>query len=553
MDNVAVAVVGTRGSSSAAGMLTLSVTSPHFSLAVTPPTIGIGKGSSGSVTVTVTRQDFAGAIAISVSGLPAGVTADSLSIAGNRGTLVLRVGTSAQLGPSSLTVVGVSGSSSAMAPLALQVLQPGGLDVSFGVAGVVLTPFDSSSGGTSSVLRAVAMQPDGKIVVAGNRTRSTQPLCGPTMNQNCVGVAVARYNPDGTLDSTFAGPPVSDPPPRGVAIVLETDPAHAINANGVAVSDGGILVAVSVNVTGPSDTLLRFTSDGVLDPSFNPDGGTPPGRARFTIAAKGVAAGADEAILVGGQTASAPIAFALARYDSDGTLDATFGDGGILSRPFTGITGSPSANAATFGAEKAKVVGSATFNGRSGVAVMSFGITDAGSIDESFNGTGQALIQLGSVTSTGAAVLDMDAATVVVATTRDSANHADVALERYDADGGLDPTFGTGGIARTLFSPDAGNALVNAAATFAGKIVLGGTVSGGGSTNNRFLVLRYNSDGSLDTSFGGDGSGIIINVPNVFGSNGFNGVTFQNDGKIVAVGQVTQSGKSQPTVVRYVP
>jgi len=185
--------------------------------------------------------------------------------------------------------------------------------------------------------------------------------------------------------------------------------------------------------------------------------------------------------------------------------------------------------------------------------VMSFDTTDAGSIDESFNGTGQVLIQLGSVTSTGAAVFDMDAGTVVVATTRDAANHADVALARLQPDGGLDLTFGDGGVARTLFAPSAGNSLVNAAATFAGKIVVAGTVSGGGSSNNRFLVLRYNSDGSLDTSFGGDGSGVIINVPNVIGSNGFNGVTFQPDGKIIAVGQVTQSGKSRPTVVRYVP
>ena len=552
IENVAVAVIGSSGNSSAAGTLTLSVTAPHFSLAITPPIIEIGKGASGSVTITVTRQDFAGAIQITVSGLPAGVTADSLSIAGNRGTLVLRVATSAQLGPSSLTVAGASGSSSATAPLALQVVQPGGLDVSFGaggvIPGVVMTPFDSSDGGTSSMLRAVAMQDDGKIVVAGNRTRSTQPLCGPTMNQNCIGVVVARYNPDGTLDSSFAGPPVSDPPPRGVAIVLETDPVHAVNANGIAVSDGGILVAAN----GPADTLLRFTPDGILDSSFNPDAGTP-GRARLTIAAKAGSVESDETILVGGQTISAPNAFALARYDSDGTLDQTFGDGGILSRPLAGITGAPSANAATLGDETAKVVGTATFGGRSGVAVMSFDTTDAGSIDESFNGTGQVLIQLGSVTSTGAAVFDMDAGTVVVATTRDAANHADVALARLQPDGGLDLTFGDGGVARTLFAPSAGNSLVNAAATFAGKIVVAGTVSGGGSSNNRFLVLRYNSDGSLDTSFGGDGSGVIINVPNVFGSNGFNGVAFQPDGKIVAVGQVTQSGKSQPTVVRYDP
>lgn len=553
VNNVAVAVTATSGDSSAAGSLTLSVTAPGFSLALAPPSIGIGRGSTGSATATVTRHDFAGTITVTVSGLPAGVTADSLSIPGNRGSVVLRVASTAELGPSSLTVRGVSGSTSATAPLQLQVVQPGGLDVSFGagsaIPGMVITPFDSSDGGTSSILRAVAVQPDGKIVVVGNRTRSTPPLCGPMMNQNCVGVAVARYNSDGTLDSNFGGTQVRDPPPRGVSIVLESDPAHATTANAVTVSDGGILVAAS----GPSDTLLQYTVDGILDPAFNADAGTP-GRAQLTIVGKAAAVVDEEKILVAGQTNSAPSAFALARYALDGTVDPTFGDGGVLARPFGGVTGSPSANGATFTAEKAKVAGSATISSRSGVAVMSFDITGTGSVDESFNGTGQALIQLGSVSSTGNAVLDLDGGTVIVANTRDPANHADVALVRYQPDGGLDFSFGAdGGVARTLFAPDAGNGIVNAAAAFGGKIVAAGTVSGGGSTNNRFLVLRYNSDGSPDTAFGVDGSGVLINVPSIFGSNTFNGVTFQADGKIVAVGVVAQSGRNQPVVVRYVP
>ncbi|HME91777.1 MAG TPA: hypothetical protein VKE49_10160, partial [Myxococcaceae bacterium] len=420
IDNVAVAVTAASGANSATGLLTLSVTAPGFSLSLSPPVLGIGRGSTGLATVTVTRHDFAGAVAVTVSGLPGGVTADSLSISGNRGSLTLRVASTAELGPSSLTVRGVSGSTSATSPLQLQVVQPGGLDVSFGagspIPGMVITPFDSSDGGTSSMLRAVAIQPDGKIVVVGNRTRSSQPLCGPTMNQNCVGVVVARYNLDGTLDSNFGGTEVRDPPPRGVSIVLETDPVRAVTANAVTVSDGGILVAAS----GLSDTLLRFTVDGILDPTFNADAGIP-GRAQLTIAGKAAAVVDEEKILVAGQTNSAPGAFALARYASDGTLDTAFGDGGVLARPFVGVTGSPSANGATFTAEKAKVAGSATISGRSGVAVMSFDITGTGSVDESFNGTGQALIQLGPISSTGNAVLDLDGGTVIVANTRDSA------------------------------------------------------------------------------------------------------------------------------------
>src|SRR5262249_25315681 len=211
-----------------------SVTEPGFSLVVTPATISIGAGSSRAASVTVTRQDFADPISITVSGMPDGVTADPLEISSNRGTLVLRVASTVPLDSYPLLVSGLSGSASASAPLTLQVVEPTPLDITFGasgpIPGMVVTSLDSSDGGTSSAANAVAIQPDGKIVVAGSRTRSSLPLCNP----NCIGVAVARYTPDGTLDPTFVGDAgVPDSPPAGAVVILEVLGFNQTSANAV--------------------------------------------------------------------------------------------------------------------------------------------------------------------------------------------------------------------------------------------------------------------------------------------------------------------------------
>src|SRR5262249_1467400 len=151
-----------------------------------------------------------------------------------------------------------------------------------------------------------------------------------------------------------------------------------------------------------------------------------------------------EQILVAGQTIAAPISFALARYNADGTLDDGFGVNGILSRPFVGGT-SPSASGAAFTADnKVKVGGSAPVNVRQAVEIMAFDVSGMGSVDESFNGNGQLLIQLGPASSQGKAVVDVQGSSVVVARIVDSANHSDIALAGFRADGGLDQGFGDG-------------------------------------------------------------------------------------------------------------
>jgi uncharacterized delta-60 repeat protein len=551
-NGVPVTITASQGKSSVSATLMLSVNSAGFSLAVTPATVGVGQGSSGSATVTVTREAFAGTIVVTATGLPDGVTADGLSLVGNRGNLVFHVTRAAAQGASLVTVRAVGGTATVTALLNFLVLPPGGLDVSFGVNGQVTTNYDSD-GGTTSTLTAVAVQPDGKIVIVGTRTRPSFQVgdgCGSAHNQACLGVVIARYNSDGTLDPTFVGPDAGNPPPPGAVVILEDVQVNSTTPSAVAISDAGILVAGTGSLM--FETLIRLTANGAFDTTFNPGGGRP-GRAPMTIKAKSVAVVSGDRILVAGQTISS--LFAVVRYQPDGTLDQTFGDGGYVFQGFDGGT-SPSSTTggALIAGDTAKVVGQATVAGKATVAIMSFDAGDNGSIDSSFNGNGQVLIQLGSNTSTANAVVGVDGGnTVVIATTRNAASHADTALASFQPDGGLDTSFGDGGIARTIFDPDAGNSLINGAASFGDKIAVVGRFMRTGVLD-RFLVLRYTSDGAADSNFGTNGPGILIDVPQVLNSaNAFNGAVFQLDGKLIAVGTLNQSGRNRPVIVRFVP
>ncbi|MFZ0547300.1 MAG: hypothetical protein WAM60_17780, partial [Candidatus Promineifilaceae bacterium] len=114
------------------------------------------------------------------------------------------------------------------------------------------------------------------------------------------------------------------------------------------------------------------------------------------------------------------------------------------------------------------------------------------------------------------------------------------AIVRYESNGTLDDTFGTNGIVTTnLSSSDIAREI---AVQPDGKIVVGGSSEVNGDQD--FIVVRYNSNGSLDTSFDGDG---IVITPISSSTDEIWGIALQSDGKIVAVG----NSDGQFTIVRY--
>ncbi len=188
--------------------------------------------------------------------------------------------------------------------------QDGSLDPTFGTGGKVIS--QSTSYGS---LWAVALQPDGKIVVAGESNSR---------------VALARYNPDGSLDATFGG--------GGTVIGVGDGRANAIALQ----PDGKIVVAGDsrsyyVDFADQLRTIKRFAlarynPDGSPDATFGLGGRSTTGFGGDDIAFA-LALQPDGKIIVAGESNSR---VALARYNSDGNLDATFGGGGTVITDFGG-------------------------------------------------------------------------------------------------------------------------------------------------------------------------------------------------------------------------
>jgi uncharacterized delta-60 repeat protein len=191
----------------------------------------------------------------------------------------------------------------------------GSLDGTFGgnpMPGLMVTDFFAGT----DIARGVALQPDGKIVVVGSVT-------GGTGGTN---FALARYMPDGSLDPDFGGNPA--PGLMVTDFFGSTDQANAV----VLQPDGKIVVVgqAAGGTGGTNFALARYTTNGSLDETF---GGTPaPGLQvtdffGSTDIAHAVALQPDGKIVAVGEAASGPggIAFALARYKTDGSLDEAFG------------------------------------------------------------------------------------------------------------------------------------------------------------------------------------------------------------------------------------
>ena len=196
----------------------------------------------------------------------------------------------------------------------------GSLDTSFGVGGKVITDF-----GEDEIPNSIAVQPDGKIVAAGVITGK---------GAASIDFLIVRYNPDGSLDTTF-----------GEAGRVRTDFSSSRDTLiAAALQSDGKIVAVGVtssdfSTTSPDYALARYNSDGSLDTTFDKDGKVTTDSGNQSLdSAMAVAIDSNGKIVVAGESSNSngtlAIDFSLARYNSDGSLDATFGTGGKVTTDF---------------------------------------------------------------------------------------------------------------------------------------------------------------------------------------------------------------------------
>jgi uncharacterized delta-60 repeat protein len=419
-----------------------------------------------------------------------------------------------------------------LAPAPIYGQTGGTLDASFGIGGTVTTDFR----GTSAAARAVAVQPDGKIVAAGLAAIN-----------GVLDFALVRYNPDGTLDASFG------------TVGIVTNPFDFVGSfdrvTSVALQpDGKIVLAGSTGVNSFANfALARYNSNGTLDVGFGTSGTVTTNFGQVSAEAWSVAIQADGKIVAAGQAnIDGGESFALARYNSNGTLDASFGTGGKATTAFTATSYAFAFSVAVQPDGRIVAAGYASTGGPDASAPnFDFALArynSNGTLDASFGTGGRVTTDFAGPSDQASSVaIQPDGRIVVAGAAGPYVNRRfDFALARYNSNGTLDASFGTGGKAMTDFAGF--NDLPSSIALQGdGKIVVVGQTAVG--ENDDFGLARYNSNGTLDTSFGTSGK-----VTTDFGGSTDQptSVALQPDGKIVVAGYAFINGRYDFALARYV-
>ncbi|MCH7225979.1 choice-of-anchor D domain-containing protein [Verrucomicrobiaceae bacterium E54] len=394
---------------------------------------------------------------------------------------------------------------------------PGDLDVSFGTGGMVTTDF---GGDPYNRGFAVALQADGKIVVAGISGLPTD-------------VAVVRYNSDGSLDTGFGG-----------SGKVTTNISGYDNCCGVVVQpDGKIVVG---GETGSADfALVRYESDGSLDTGFGNAGKVVTDVTGSSEFARGMALQADgKILLVGNAYNASQHDFVVVRYLSDGSLDTGFGSGGSV---LTDIGANDYAYCVTVQSDgKILVAGYSTgVSAEDDFSMVRYHAD--GALDTTFDSDGKVTKDIGYDDRAYGVAVQPDGKIVIVGESYVSSIwYREYAMVRYAASGALDTGFGTSGKVtvgtgyRQLNDSARGVALQPD-----GRIVLAGESV---VSNSDFSVARFEPDGGLDSTFGGGFVTTDIGGGNDYGQC----AALQPDGQIVVAGYIYDGGDQDFAVVRYI-
>ncbi|MDN3656473.1 T9SS type A sorting domain-containing protein [Ferruginibacter paludis] len=411
------------------------------------------------------------------------------------------------------------------------------LDKTFGKDGIINTnltrvPLFAQSYGTS-VNKALAIQNDGKIVVGGGVDNPLAQINDPIAN--AADFAIMRYTADGIPDSSFnktgvvtsGFPLIYIKPQKGGDIIF-----HIQNATvtGLVILSNGKIVATGnakVDLTACTLAIACINRDGNIDSTFGNNGQqiiASPGQALFNPV---VASQKDDKIIVAGGTNYGN--YSLFRFNSNGVLDSSFS--GTGTRPFNNVSKPP----VFIDVQKSGkiILGSYLSNG-SNANVAITRLNGDGSNDNAFGNSGLLTTDISTIIPSylsssiylDCLALDDNDNILIGASTIDSTDHTNTLLAKYDSNGNVVAGFGVNG--KYTINYNQGNTNFTAAAVQNnGKLITAGKTWNGNYYD--IAVVRYNTNGSLDQTFGSNGK-VITNVGIV---SDVKGVAITPGGKII--------------------
>ena len=456
----------------------------------------IGSGDSGQSFITALARYTSADIAAST---------DATGSNGLGGDWVLEAATG------SIEVQPLSGEQTAFDGLltnAPPALAFGALDPAFDDDGMLPVSFNSSGAEPANMATRMVLQADGRIVVAAT-TESGRAF------------GLTRFNSDGSLDTAFDHAFSSGRDEQLYSVALQGD--GKIVAEGFQRYSSGLY----------SFALARYNANGTLDSAFDGDGtltmdigaGDADASTSMVLQADGrivVAAGAMD--LGGGGSRG----LVLGRFNANGNLDNTFDGDGLLTTQIDGPGGMVVSMAL-------QADGKIVVAGSSAGDFLLLRYNSDGSLDTMFDGDGMLTTSIGAFDDQARSLVVQPDGKILVAGRSWNGLNYDFALARYNANGSPDTTFDGDGKLTTAVgtSDDAANSVALQAD---GKIVVAGLDSGGGAN---WALARYNSDGSLDNRFDGDGT---LSIALAGGANGVQSLLVQPDCAIVAAGYRPDAG-----------
>lgn len=363
-------------------------------------------------------------------------------------------------------------------PLSMRVVRynnDGSLDSTFGSGGIVTTSI-----GTYAKAWTVALQADGKILVAGRS--------GTVFQSDFT---LVRYNPNGSLDNTFGNAGIVTTSFGAFAQIVDL----AVQSDGKIVATGdapGLGMSVSLTIF----TVARYNTDGSLDATFDGDGVSQAVPSGFplspAIVPQAIAVQVDQKIAVAGVCLfDTTLKFCVSRYNADGLLDNTFDGDGLVVTEFDSSLGA-FANAISVQPDGKLVTGGQNFPPAGGVIPALARYNTDGSLDNSFDGDGRVTTENSLQFEPEALALQSNGKMVIAGRSFPFFDSA-VTVFRYDSDGSIDETFGNSGIVTTSVGT-VHSAAAAVAVQADGRIVAGGY---GNFTANEeaifsdFALVRY--------------------------------------------------------------